>query len=69
MQWCVAILIHMDEIDSGYTTEAEMVKRALRKPFVLEAIRLLTKLSSTEITAAIDELTEERDGIATADQS
>jgi threonine synthase len=49
----------MDEIGSGYTTEAEMVKRALRKPFVLEAIRLLTRLSSTEIVAAIDELTEE----------
>jgi hypothetical protein len=53
------VALIMDEIGSGYTTEAEMVKWALHKPFVLEAIRLLTKLSPTEIVAALDELTEE----------
>lgn len=49
----------MEEIGNGYTTEAQMVGGALRKPFGLEAMRLLTELSIPEIEAAIDELTEE----------
>lgn len=49
----------MDEIGSGYTTEATMVGEALHKQFILHALELVTGLTLHEIEAAIDELTEE----------
>jgi len=50
----------MDEIGDGWTTETDMVVDALRHPFIREAIELVTELPTSDVEAAIDDLTAER---------
>lgn len=50
----------MDELGGSSTTETDMVADVLRSSFIREAIELVTGLPSSDVEAAIADLTAER---------